>query len=271
MSFDSQIYLDRIGLKACEPTLSGLRALQVHQMRAIAFENVEPFNGHVPDIGEDAVWKKLVEHRKGGYCLELNALFGMALQSFGFSARPVLGRVRNGAPQGGPRAHLAFVVTIDDVDWIADTGFGGPGPCEPLRLDTSETQLVRGHAFRIVFDEKTGEHVIERAAENGWFPVYGFDDVAPSSTELEAANYLCATWDKSPFSSNLIFYRLTEADRISLFNTTARLGDSAVTTELSGLSAFRDLVREEFGLAYDDGQVKTLWERLSRRLAEAAA
>lgn len=88
--------------------------------------------GAVPDLSDAAVWEKLIEARRGGYCFELNKLFGHALVALGFDVQPILCRVRMGAPAGGPRTHRAFIVSIGGVDWLADAGFGGPGPAEPL-------------------------------------------------------------------------------------------------------------------------------------------
>ncbi|PKP70283.1 MAG: hypothetical protein CVT82_07200 [Alphaproteobacteria bacterium HGW-Alphaproteobacteria-4] len=64
--------------------------------------------GRLPGLAPHAVWRKSVLERRGGYCLELNALLGYALTALGFRAEPVLGRVRMGAAVGGPRTHLAL-------------------------------------------------------------------------------------------------------------------------------------------------------------------
>ena len=92
MAFDLATYLARIGLSDCAPTPTGLAALQRAQMETVAFENIDPFTGIVPELALDAVWTKLVLSARGGYCFELNALLGEALQAIGFDARPVLGR-----------------------------------------------------------------------------------------------------------------------------------------------------------------------------------
>lgn len=134
MTFDLSTYLARIELPAaaCPPTLAGLARLQHAQMSAIPFENLDPYLGAVPDLAPEAVWQKLVVARRGGYCFELNQLFGRALTELGFQVRPVLGRVRMGAPVASTRAHLAWIATVDGADYLVDTGFGGPGAIAPL-------------------------------------------------------------------------------------------------------------------------------------------
>jgi N-hydroxyarylamine O-acetyltransferase len=142
MTFDLSLYLKRLGLAAVPPGLDGLAALQAAQMRAIPFEAIDPLLGVVPDLAPGAIWAKLVLGGRGGYCLEQNALLGFALDALGHDATPVLGRVRLGAPEGGPRAHHAWIVTLPDGAYLVDAGFGGPGPAGPVRIDTAAEQRI---------------------------------------------------------------------------------------------------------------------------------
>ncbi|MBD1547912.1 arylamine N-acetyltransferase family protein [Roseibium aggregatum] len=266
MTFDLQTYLDRIGLTGCEPTLEGLRALQSHHMAAIPFENVLPFLGQIPDVRSEAVWKKIVENRHGGYCFEQNTLFGEALAAIGFSARPVLARVRKGPPEGWNRSHLAFVVTIDGKEWLADCGFGGPAPAEPVSLETADPQTIRGQNFRIRFDEEAREQVLEREMPDGWLELYSFDRMQPTRPDIEAANYICATWDRKPFIANLMFARLTDGGRFTFLNGAARRKDDGTgeAWQIETPEAFRSYVTEDLGLGYDDATIDALWSRMSR-------
>ncbi|WP_417677266.1 arylamine N-acetyltransferase family protein [Roseibium sp.] len=265
MTFDLHTYLRRIGLNGCEPTLDGLRALQSHHMAAIPFENVLPFLGQIPDVRSEAVWKKIVENRLGGYCFEQNTLFGEALAAIGFSALPVLARVRKGPPEGRNRSHLAFVVTIEGKEWLTDCGFGGPAPAEPISLDTPEPQTIRGQGFRIRFDEAAQEQVLERDMADGWFELYSFDRMLPTFPDIVAANYICATWNQKPFVENLIFFRLTDGGRFSFLNGTARRKDDGTgeTWQIETPEAFRRYVTDDLGLGYDEATIDALWYRMN--------
>lgn len=224
MTFDIETYLCRIGLGGFrpQPTAEGLSALQFAQMTSIAFENIDVLSGEVPKLDDQSVWEKLVARRRGGYCLELNHLFGQALENLGFAIRPVLGRVRMGAPAGGPRAHHAFVVTIDGAEWLADTGFGGPAPVRPVRLGKEAEQMIGGERFRIRNDARSGEEVLERLNGRDWFSLYGFDRVEVTPPDYEACNFVCARWEKSPFPTHLMMTIASDEGRVSLFNTQAR-------------------------------------------------
>jgi len=100
MTFSLPDYLARIGLDRIDASADGLDALVKAQMASIPFENIEPLLGTVPDLSPQALWRKLVTERRGGYCMEQNALLGEALDALGFAARPFLGRVRLGAHPG---------------------------------------------------------------------------------------------------------------------------------------------------------------------------
>ncbi len=264
MTFDLPAYLTRIDLEESLTGLGGLKSLQRHQISAIPFENVLPFSGQIPDVTKRAVWDKLIARCCGGYCFELNTLLGQALEVLNYAFRPVLARVRMGADEGGIRNHLAFVVTLDGVEWLVDAGFGGQAPAEPLRLDTEAPQDVGSQAYRIRSDQRVGERVLERQTNDGWFPLYGFDRVPPTAADIDGANYLCATWPESSFPSNLKFYRLTTDGRISFLNGQARYvtasGDR--TAEIASLAALTTFMTEDMGLKYDAQTMEILWNRL---------
>lgn len=272
MTFDRTMYLRRIGLGDRQgsggertPSANTLRRLQVAQMHSIPFENIDVFLGAVPDLDETAIWQKLVCTQRGGYCLELNALFGLALISFGFDVEPILGRVRMGAETGGPRAHHAFLVTVDGREWLADTGFGGPGPVGPVSLASDLPQVIGGETFRIRHDPSTGEDVLQRLNGEDWFSLYGFDRTPTAPVDFVGANLICSRWEKSPFPSHLMMTVPTAQGRLSLFDRTAResRAEGVLTTELSSDGDLRSLLAEGFSLDLPLPLIDAVWRKLA--------
>lgn len=267
MTFDPRQYQLRLGHEPREISLDGLAALQQAQMRAIAFENIDAYSGVVPDLDEEAIWTKLVLSGRGGWCLELNLLFGVALGAFDYSARRVLGRVRMGAPVGGPRAHLAHIVAIGSRRYLVDTGFGGPGPDVPLQLFTEDPVTTPLGTFRLRADTDTLEQVVERRTDAGWFPLWGFDDVPVTHADIDAANIVCARWERSPFPQHLMLYRVTATGRISLFDRkfNASTGSRMLTDE----DDFATILRRDFALRLSPEEVTSLWARTASLAAAA--
>lgn len=264
MPFHLATYLDRIGLKSCQADLGGLKQLQTAQISAIPFENVLPFSGQVPDLDPERLWQKLVLARCGGYCFEVNTLLGQALDALGFPNRGVLARVRMGEAQGGARTHLAFVVPLDGDEWLVDAGFGGQAPAEPVKISLDEEQPIRDHVYRIRFEDASGEHVLERKTDAGWFPLYGFDRVEVRDEDIEAANFVCALSPMQSFAGNLKFYRLTETGFFSFLNGRARCVEGGESREwqIRDVSELIDFMKADLRLDYDDATIEAVASRL---------
>ncbi len=264
MPFDLAAYFDRIGLSGCSTDLLAVKSLQRAQIAAIPFENVQPFLGEVPVLDLDSIWQKLVVRKCGGYCFELNALLGAALEEIGFSSRKVLARVRMGAKQGGARTHLAFVVTLDGVEWLVDAGFGGQTPREPVCISTGDAQQIGDHVFRIRFEDASTEHVLERRSKEGWFPLFGFDRVEVRPADVYAANHLCATSPHESFAANMKFFRQMDGLSISYLNGRARFTDKNGMQERQILTEddLKAFMREDLGLGYNDEIIEKIVNRL---------
>jgi N-hydroxyarylamine O-acetyltransferase len=81
-----------------------------------------------------AMFTKLVDARRGGWCYEMNGTLGQVLTAMGFAVRYVSGAVHR-ATRGEAAIgnHLVLIVTLDRP-WIVDVGFGD-GFIEPLPLE----------------------------------------------------------------------------------------------------------------------------------------
>ena len=182
----------------------------------------------------------------------------------GFSASRVMARVRNGAPQGAQRSHLAWVVDIDGEEWLADTGFGGSGASVPLRIAERDIQPAPSGDYRLREDETAGETVLERRTPEGWFALYGFDRVPVRDADIEAANFVTARWEKAPFSSNLMLSRHREDGRISLLNTALRVENRDGVTKRAVMSRdeMQRVLVDDFALPVDDVMADAIWRRL---------
>ena len=79
--FDREAYLKRINYKNdLTVSIECLRQLHYAQLFTIPFENFDIVLGKGIDLEPAKLFDKLVHHRRGGYCFELNGLFLMALQ-----------------------------------------------------------------------------------------------------------------------------------------------------------------------------------------------
>lgn len=143
------LLLNRLGVNAPDSSLSTLRAVHRAFTLAVPFENVAILEGEAISLEPEAIFHKIVERRRGGYCFELNTLLVALLQSLGFQVERLLGRVwANGALAPTP-THMAVRVTVENQAYLCDVGFGGGTLREPLPWETGSTVTQGPDSFRL--------------------------------------------------------------------------------------------------------------------------
>src|ERR1051325_2140988 len=78
-------YLARIGAEPGPATAETLHALQLAHLTTVPFENLSIHLGEPIPLTEDALYDKIVERRRGGFCYEVNGLFAALLTHLGYS------------------------------------------------------------------------------------------------------------------------------------------------------------------------------------------
>jgi N-hydroxyarylamine O-acetyltransferase len=152
---DLDAYLARIGYGGpVRPDLETLRGMHRAHYFNVPFENLDIRRGTPIVVDVAANYKKIVGCRRGGWCLELTAVFAWALSQVGFRIDVLSGRALYSDGQlGPPHTHMVVLVHLAER-WLADVGFGGRG-IEPLRLDAREPQIFDRRCYVVAND---GEH-----------------------------------------------------------------------------------------------------------------
>ena len=243
-------YLERINYTgSLAPTAETLRELQVAHLLTVPFENLS-IHAKEPIVLEDgALFAKIVERRRGGFCYEANGLFAALLRELGFNVARLSAGVANEDAGFGPDFdHMTLMVSLKER-WLVDVGFGDSF-LEPLRLDYRGEQVQGERAYRILPD---GAHLILEQRDNvgEWEAQYRF-----TLQPHEYADYreMCSYHQTSPqshFTRARICSRATREGRISLsemrFITTSRSGGRQERT-LTSQEDYRDMLREHFGI-----------------------
>lgn len=135
-------YLRRLGLSTQagawgpRPGAEGeiLGTLARAHLAAVPFENLAIHTGEPATTHLGSVLAKLVEHRRGGICYELNGGLGWLLEQLGWTVAHHGARVLTPAGPGLPLGHLTLVVSAGGSGagqdtagprWLVDVGFGG--------------------------------------------------------------------------------------------------------------------------------------------------
>ncbi|ANI59567.1 MULTISPECIES: arylamine N-acetyltransferase family protein [Pseudomonas] len=246
------LYLQRLGFDAPPaPTLETLRQLQLRHTGAFPFENLTTLLGQPVLIDLPSIEQKVLHDGRGGYCYELNNLFLALLQTLGFEARGITGRVVMNQPEGAwtARTHRLSLVILDGVRYITDVGFGGMVPTAPLILDTEDEQLTPHEPYRI---EQHADGYTLRANVGGeWRAMYIFDLQRQEDIDYTLGNWYVSTHPESPFVKQLMVARTGEGWRRTLNNGSFaihRLGSESERRQVTDVDELIGLLEREFDI-----------------------
>lgn len=253
MAFDHQAYLNRIGLDGTvTPNETGLEALHRAQTFGIPFENFDILLGRGISLEPQLLFDKLVNRQRGGYCFELNYLFGMALDAFGFERRPLLARVHY-TGELTSRAHLLNLVHFDDRDWITDVGFGSVQLRVPIPLERDRIVMNDGLEFRLIDSGKFGTML--QALETGdWKNLYSFDMGHVWPIDIETGNYFTSTHPDFFFTKARVAVRTNPFGKTTLLDFCLREFSNDEVTEsiLEPGPTYLKSLETKFGIFIDE-------------------
>jgi N-hydroxyarylamine O-acetyltransferase len=208
------------------------------------------------------IYEKIVHRRRGGWCYEMNGLFGWALATLGFDVvRMASGVMREASGDSTVGNHLVLWVSLPQGIYLADVGFGD-GSIEPIRLAPGEFTDGR---FSFALSQP----------ETGWWRVhnhpYGgarsFDfQLKPADENLLAEKCtLLQTSESSVFVQTLVCQRYTQEGLLVLRGRVLRTirRDGYQDRLLGGADELIATLAEEFNLAVPE--VADLWPKICTR------
>jgi N-hydroxyarylamine O-acetyltransferase len=216
-------------------------------MFVVPFENLDIPLGQPIILSLPSFYDKIVRRRRGGFCYELNGLFGWLLEQLGFAVAMLSARVFHGGQPGPEFDHLVLLIKMEER-LIADVGFGDLF-LEPLRLDAGQEEIQQDSLYRLTGSEF--EKVLHRRQpDSDWEPQYVF-----SLTPRRLADFrvMCKHQQTSPqsfFRRKAVCSLATPDGRITLSN-----GRLIVTAsgrreerEVASEDEYRALLETHFGI-----------------------
>jgi len=256
---NTEAYLKRINYAGwLAPTAETLRELHVAHLRTVPFENLSIHLGEPIVLEDDALFTKIVEKRRGGFCYEANGLFAALLRSLGYEVAMLAAGVATDDGDFSPTFdHMCLMVTIPDSSaqrWLVDVGFGDLF-LEPLKLEAGE-QLQGTRAYRIL---ATKPYMVLEQRNDGedWKPQYRFTLQPYAYSAYEERSRFHQTSPESHFTKGRICSRATETGRISLtemrFITTIGSGVHQERAERTLMSdeEYAEVLRDRFGITLE--------------------
>jgi len=249
-------FLTRIGLSSLpEAPLARLAALHRAMTHTVPFENLAILEGKRICLEPEAVWDKVVEKGRGGYCFELNALFARVLEGLDYRVERLIGRVWTTGIPTPPLTHMTLKVTAGGRPYLCDVGFGGGTLREPLPWEMDAVANQAPDAFRLAATDN-GETMLARLTADGWQDQYSLLPCTLRPQDYLPANHYTSTHPASYFTRTPVAALSTEDGRITLRGRTFRRvgAQGAAERELADCRELLRVLDEEFGLRGLDAQ-----------------
>jgi len=243
-------YLGRIGYRARpQQNIESLRRLHSKHLLSIPFENLDIHLGRPITLSEEGFYEKLITHRRGGFCYELNGSFAALLTRLGFKVNMLSARVAGKNGGFSPAFdHMTLLVRLKDR-WLADVGFGDLFT-QPKRLDYPGPQSDNGRIYRIT--GSAGGRLLSRwnREKDLWEPQYKFS-LRPR--RLEDFVRRCRYQETSPnshFRKGKVCTQLMRNGRVTLTDKKLIVtrGRRRIERPVRNRKEFDRLLRVRFGL-----------------------
>ena len=246
-------YLKRISfLNEIQINLYTLTEMHKNHLQSIPFENLDVHYGKKIRLDLKKIETKVVTNSRGGFCYELNALFGALLGQLGFDVKMISARVYKGEKIGQEFDHMVLIVKLDE-EWLVDVGFGD-NFLEPMRIELGLNQKDPSGLFRIERFNSEYLRLEEFKDDVGFVPKYIF---SLAERQLEDYVEMCEyhqTSSESAFTNSLVCTIATENGRVTLRYRSpdrdliqTKNGHKTVR-KVVGDEEFEQILRERFGI-----------------------
>lgn len=251
-SMDIQKYLQRIGytgsLKCSERVLADLHTSHV---RSIPFENIDVQNNVPIILSLNALFEKVINRQRGGFCYELNYLFYGLLNNLGFEVDMISSRIYNKLGVKGPEYdHMSLVVKLKE-NWLVDVGFGNLF-IRPIPIIDEAKCEDQGGKFKINKIEDKVYLLSVSKIENVFEKKYEFNLAPRRIEDFENQCTFKQYHPESYFVENFICTLPTLTGRKTVFNDIFRIANGAEKVE-KRIENKRDLISiitSEFNIDY---------------------
>ncbi|WP_435162962.1 arylamine N-acetyltransferase family protein [Paenibacillus glycanilyticus] len=249
-----QLYLDRIGYEGpLDRSAQALADLQDCHLHAVPYENLDIVRGVPVSLEIDHLFDKIVVRRRGGYCFELNALFGWLLRELGYPVTDLFARFWRDEPSPPPkRRHQVLKVEAGDQTYLCDVGVGGIVPRRPVAMVEGLPHRQGDETYRLDKDPYYGWILCE-LKHGEWCRLYSFTEEPQLPKDYIMASYWCEHAPDSIFTKAEMVAIRTREGRNTVagkeFRLFAQDGVNVFTPQSD--EAYKEALRQHFGIKLD--------------------
>ncbi len=239
-----QAYLNRIGYSGpLDRSAAALAGLQDCHLHSVPYENLDILNGIPLSLDIPRLLDKIVDRKRGGYCFELNALFGWLLRELGYSVTDLLARFWRDEINTPPmRRHQVLRVEVEGAPYLCDVGVGGIVPRQPVKLIEGLEQQQGDELYRLELDTYFGWVLCEWKHDQ-WKRIYSFTNEPQLPRDYLMISYWCEHSPDSIFTANPMVAIRTREGRNTIAGKEFRIFTSA------GVNSFTPETKEQYNEA----------------------
>ena len=212
-------YLARIGLQGPFPhTAETLNRIVWAHYTHVPYENLDTMNGIPVLLGEEALYAKIVERHRGGWCFELNAALALLLEGLGFSVTRLAARFVMGEKPGNIplRRHEVLLVSLGDGQYVCDAGIMRESYRAALRLEHGLIQKDSVGEYRIDAHPFYGNLVYQKLEKDCFEPLMGFTLEPQTPGDYIMPSFYCEHHPDSPFTHHRMVGVYTQEGSVNL-------------------------------------------------------
>lgn len=211
---DTSRYLQRILYS--DPTnheLSTLIQLQRQHLLTVPFENLDIHLDKPIVLEVEKMFQKIVLLQRGGFCYELNGLFGQLLQELGFKVKYLAAKVIQEGHPPSDFDHLTLCAEVQGRQYIVDVGFGA-FIMYPLLFELEVVQTDPQGSF--IIHKNNDDFLICKVVGSQEEPQFEFTLKDRSLDEFKDRSLYYQKDQKSHFRKKMMISKAMKGGRVTL-------------------------------------------------------
>lgn len=251
-------YLAALELAHEPATQALLEALMSRHLERWPFASLSVRLHEPMPLALPALFERVVERRRGGYCFEQNGLLQEMLDELGFATRLVMARVVYDQDIHPGLTHRMMLVMLAGEALVVDVGFGALGPRRPVPMSGEE--IVDGWRRFRVAESRGGEFRLQCLKDGRWFTLYRFELHRYGESDCELGHFYSHRHPAATFVNHLVAARLLPDRVLSLRGREYRetTGSDEVFRSVEGGPALHALLTGPFGLSLTPDEAEKL-------------
>ncbi|WP_299089627.1 arylamine N-acetyltransferase [uncultured Metabacillus sp.] len=248
-------YLNRIGYDgSVDPSSAVLESLQECHVHTVPYENFDILEKIPLSLEIQDLYDKIVIRRRGGYCFELNALFGWLLKELGYQVIDCFARFWRDEPNPPPmRRHHVLLVEAEGERYLCDVGVGGVAPRRPIKMIENLVQGQGSEFYKLKRDSTYGWILCEQR-QGKWNWLYSISEEPQLAIDFITTSYWCENAPESIFTQAAMAAIRTNEGRNTIAGNEFRIftEDDVRTFTPNTKKEYAEALRDYFGIVLNN-------------------